>query len=485
MKINSFRDPDGNIYITDRNVLRVVMGKGVCLFQEEFLNGFGHKLVAEQRLINTEILDQRQANNLLEQDYEFRNQFTNISFEQGKTLIFEHEKIPFISYCYEWPAEMLYAVGLLIIDIAIEASQFDLGLKDATPYNVLFKGANPIMVDVLSFEKREQGDYKWLAYAQFIRMFLLPLLVNKYFCISISDLLIHHRDGLEPDNVYNLCSFSQKLLPPFLTAVSLPKWLANGNWDKNGNIYQKKLMPNLDKAKFIYQTLLNNLRNSLKKLAPINNQKSVWSDYVKSNNNYSPEQLLFKCEFIKQFLSKFNPQRVLDVGCNIGDFSFLAARHGASVVAIDYDPIVVGIVWKKAYEEKLDILPLHVNITRPTPSMGWRNMECLSFLERTQGYFDTVFMLAIVHHLLVSERIPLKEIIDLAAELTTKYLVVEYVDPEDSMFKRLTRGCEELYNYLTSDVFEEACSQQFDIVTSKPILGSRRSLYILCKRGTK
>jgi SAM-dependent methyltransferase len=297
--------------------------------------------------------------------------------------------------------------------------------------------------------------------------------------------LLNHRDGLEPDDVYQLCSLMQKMVPPFLTMISLPKWLENSKKANNVELYQKKLIANQDKAKFIYYSLLNRLKKLLKKLLPVNDRKSTWSDYMQSNNNYSSEQASVKIDFIKQFLNKMNPQRVLDVGCNTGYFSFLAARHGISVVAIDSDDVVVGRVWKQAYAEKLDVLPLHVNITRPTPQMGWRNQECLSFLQRTKNYFDAVFMLAIIHHLLVSERIPLKEIIDLAAELTTKYVVIEYVDPEDSMFKILTRGREALYSYLTQEVFVEACQRRFDIVDSIKVAGSNRCLYVLYKKEIK
>src|ERR1019366_3194276 len=129
-----------------------------------------------------------------------------------------------------------------------------------------------------------------------------------------------------------------------------------------------------------------------------------------------------------------------------GHFSMMAARSGASVVALDYDPAVVGSVWRRASAEKLDILPLVVNLTRPTPAVGWRNGEWPSFLERAKGGFDAVFLLAVIHHMLVTERVPLAEIVDLAAELTTGYVVVEFVSPGDSMFRVLVRGRDELYS---------------------------------------
>jgi hypothetical protein len=92
-------------------------------------------------------------------------------------------------------------------------------------------------------------------------------------------------------------------------------------------------------------------------------------------------------------------------------------------------------------------------------------------------------MLALIHHLLVSERIPLPEIISLAAELTTSVLVIEFIAPEDAMFRRLTRGREHLHTGLTQAVFEEACLARFDIVRSLEVEAATRRLYLLRKKS--
>jgi hypothetical protein len=139
-------------------------------------------------------------------------------------------------------------------------------------------------------------------------------------------------------------------------------------------------------------------------------------------------------------------------------------------------------VWRRARSEKLDILPLVVNLTRPTPGMGWRNRECSSFLERARGHFDAVLMLAVIHHMLVTERVPLRDILDLAAELTRDILIVEFIAPDDSMFRRLTRGREELHKNLTHELFESVCREQFDIVRVQHVESSTRRLYLLRKR---
>ena len=199
-------------------------------------------------------------------------------------------------------------------------------------------------------------------------------------------------------------------------------------------------------------------------------------------NNYSQDYFPLKQAFVSEVMGEQRPRKVLDVGCNTGHFSVIAARGGARVVAIDYDPVVVGEVWRRANADNLDILPLVVNLARPTPSIGWRNAECRSFLERARGQFDAVFMLGVIHHLLVGERIPLSEIIALAAELTTDALVIEFVAPADPMFRRITRGRDHLFTKLTKELFEETCTRHFDLVRCERLDQTNRWLYLMKKK---
>ncbi len=160
----------------------------------------------------------------------------------------------------------------------------------------------------------------------------------------------------------------------------------------------------------------------------------------------------------------------------------MAARGGAAVVSIDYDPVVVGRVWSMAASENMDILPLMVNLARPTPSLGWRNMENESFLDRARGTFDAVLMLAVIHHMLVSERIPLPEIMRLAWELTKDLLVVEFVGTLDPMFKRISRGRDHLHLGFTEDYFENVASQYFEIIRSEKLGDTHRRIYMMRRK---
>lgn len=471
----SFRDPAGQVIQLDGRVLRLITSTATA-DTELFL----------QSTVATNFFESRQLVQTAKQPlldvlaflHERRIETTENAMS-GMAL--EHERIPFVSYPSEWPPEMLHAAGKLTLEIAEKCLVEGFGLKDATPYNVLFRGTEAVFIDILSFERRNSYDPNWLAYAQFVRTFLLPLFVNNHFGLSLDKFFLSRRDGIEPEKVYRMASPIRRLMPPFLHLVSIPVWLGRSHNEDDQSIYNAHLLKNPDKAAFILQSLLNRLKKRIDRLQPSSKQTSVWSGYLDNNNNYSDEHFRAKSSFVEKSLQSCKPYMVLDVGCNTGHFSAIAARTGARVVAIDYDPVVVGQVWRAARSEKLDILPLVVDLTRPTPALGWRNAETSSFLERATGTFDAVLMLAVIHHLLVSENIPLQEIAELASKLTTDVLIIEFIEPSDSMFKRLTRGRDGLYSFISKDLFETVFSQFFSICNINHLDNTSRYLYLMRK----
>ncbi len=472
----SFRDPGGRLFFVDQRVLRLVHPAAMDDLEACLASAAVQKLVADRRLVSSRKLDDAQRDALWE-NQEFRAQ--RDGFSGG--VILEHERIPFPSYPYEWPPEMLHAAGCLTLDLAAALLRDGLGLKDATPYNVLFRGAEPVFMDLLSVERRDSRDPTWLPHAQFVRTFLLPLLVNRDLGVSLEQVFLSRRDGLEPEEVHRMCGLLRRLAPPFLSLVTLPTWLGSRVRPDDTALYEKKLLGDAGQAAYVLRSLLRRLQRTLQKLEPRPGRKSAWSDYA-AMGHYSAEHAAAKRAFVEAAMKEFRPRRVLDVGANTGDFSRLAAENGARVVAVDSDPVVVGEIWRGARARKLDILPLVVDLTRPSPATGWRNRECPGFLQRAQGGFDAVFLLAVIHHMLVTERIPLEEIVDLAAALTRDLAVVEYVAPQDPMFRRLLRGREELHRGLTRDVFEAAWRRRFEIVRSQSLPETTRVLYLLRTR---
>ncbi len=476
----SFRDPAGFVLQHRGRILRFINETGLADFQAFLNSKAGQSLIAAGLVAGTRILgpDDLQA---LEDD----PQLDALIREVRPAAVVEHERIPFQSFAYEWSPQMLYEAASLTLKIALDLLAEGIGVKDGTPYNVLYRGPNPVFIDLLSFEKRDPHDPVWLPYAQFARTFLLPLLVYKHFGIKPNEVFATRRDGLEQDEVYRWTGTLQMLRPPFLSLVTMPTLLATKRNPDDQSIYVKKQLKNAEQAQFVVESTLKGLRKTLKKVAPPANATSSWSDYTVTNNNYSSDQASVKARFVDEALREFRPAKVLDIGCNTGEFSRMAAKSGASVVAIDYDPVVVDDVWRKSKRENLDILPLVVNLSRPTPAMGWRNQECASFLDRARGQFDCLLMLAVIHHMLVTDRVPLSEIIDVAAELTRDMVIIEFVAPGDSMFRRISRGRDHLHADLTEELFEATVARHFSVVRKLHIEGSHRTLYVLRRNNVR
>lgn len=476
MTTASFRDPSGRVFLFHDEVYRVINNIGFNDFQTARKSNVLKKFADNGNLVGVSSVETLEAAELPET---LKNSFSGAQSEFSHVA--KHETIPFQNFPFEWTPEMLYAAANLTLDMQQKLLAEGIGLKDATPYNILFRGATPVFVDWLSFEARDPYDPVWLPQAQFIRTFILPLLANKFFGLSLAQIFLASRDGIEPEAIYEMCGTLTKLRSPFLTMVTIPKMLAKSN-SKNTSIYQNRKLDDAEKAQFILSQQLKYLRRLLKKVEPDAKRTSDWAEYLGPQQHFTDKYLKTKHDFVEAALKEFAPKTVLDVGCNTGYFSRIAAQTGASVLALDFDPIAVGRVWRMATEEKLNVLPLVQDISRPSPGVGWRNSECAPFLSRVKGKMDAVIMLAVIHHLLVTERIPLEEILNLIAETTNDLLVLEFVPPDDPMFKQIARGRDHLFEYLTESVFEEACKQHFEVVRSEKLADSNRRLYLLKKR---
>lgn len=399
-------------------------------------------------------------------------------------LVFEHERIPFVSYPSEWTPAMLAAAGELTLDLAEALLPEGLGMKDATPFNVLFRGPEPVFVDALSFERRAAKDPLWRPLAQFERTFVYPLLAATELGISLRQTLGVHREGVEPEDMVRWAGPLRKWLPPFMTQATLPAWLGQRNSVETPEFYRARESSTTEQAQFILGRRLKSARKVLRKVGPKSSQRSIWSEYQGGECHYAEEDRKSKRQLVDDALSALPERaRVLDIGANQGEYSRLAAGRGQQVVAIDLDTVTMDNLWRAVRSTGESVLPLVVDLSAPTPGKGWSNTEEKPFLDRARGQFDCVLMLAVVHHLLVTHRVPLSEIVYLAASLTNQSLVVEFVGREDPLFRRLCRGREDLHRDFSRQQFEEAFQTRFPTIRQMKKLNSGRVLYEMHKEA--
>jgi SAM-dependent methyltransferase len=463
---SSFRDPDGVCIIRNGRVLRFVRSHAVedvrnLIHAPHFSQWVAHGWVASTREIGTE---QAVA------------EFGHDIQDWTPGMVLEQERIPFVSYAHEWCPEMLYSAAELTLDLQLSALSHGLMLKDATPSNVLFRGIKPVFVDVLSFVRRPKGMGIWPAYAQFVRTFILPLLMHKKHGGGIHEVFLCHRDGLEPEAAYARLSWIERILPAGLRYASLPTWLGSSKAAQESAPANMKLASE-ERARELAPMLVEALRRSLRSVRP-SPRRSVWTDYT-ATSTYDLDSTQVKERFVREILGKWRPRTVLDVGSNTGHYAAVAAASGASVVAIDYDSEVVDAIFRRTFGDKGDVLPLVVNMARPTPSLGWNCAETSAFLKRVCGEFDAALLLAVIHHLTVTDGVPIIAIFRLLAAVVKMGAIVEYVPPDDPQFRRIVRNKEHLIPLLGKAAYEQAFSTWFVETDRLPVPHSGRVLYAL------
>jgi len=396
---------------------------------------------------------------------------TILEFASAQPSLLEHERLFFPTYPWEWSPSQWIAAASLTLDLCEEALEDGFILKDATPLNILFSGSQAVFVDVLSFECRDPQSPLWLAYAQFVRTFLLPLCAYAYCGWPLSATQ-QKRDGYEPADLAPYLSSLQRWRRPLRSLVTLPLF-----FEKNQRVLAHQPKTSQEVSLFALRRLLGSTRTLLRSLAS-SKRTSRWSRYTETAFHYQAADHTAKQNFVRNTLGRIHPARVLDVGANTGNYSRIAAEAGADVVAWDTDVQATDLNWQAAHNGGLSILPVIADFARPTPATGWQNRESASLLERARGQFECVMMLGILHHLLVADQIPLPAIIEQLWEISNHWAIVEWIPKEDAQFEGLCRGRQELYAYLTEEHFIQILSLQFTVI-ERELLRNGRSLWLV------
>jgi SAM-dependent methyltransferase len=274
-------------------------------------------------------------------------------------------------------------------------------------------------------------------------------------------LSLFKRDGYEPVDCYAAIGWRRRLSRDALWPITLPTLLDRR---KQANAAPKKRplrFADPEVTANVLKRTLKNLRERTHRAMP-ESASSDWSQYQGTLTHYTPEQSRQKLDWVRSTLQTAGPARVLDIGANTGEFSALAAGMGAEVVALERDLASADRVFRMARERKLPIQTIHADLARPTPAVGWENAESLALLPRLEAQFDLVMMLAVIHHLLLMEQIPLPAVLELCHRLTRRHLIVEWVPVEDPMYQSLMRGRDSLYGSLSEADLLAACTGRFN-----------------------
>lgn len=457
---SSFRDPAGFVFFYNDTIYRQINWS----YKEHY-----------DHLMESGLFQHLVENELIVPHVEVKAQevFPRINNDQECCYkLIKPEVIPFISYPYEWCYTQLKHAALTIIKILKIALEYGMILKDASGYNIQFRSGKPILIDTLSFEKYREGK-PWVAYRQFCQHFLAPLALMAYKDVRLNQLLRVHLDGIPLNLASKLLPFKTYFRFSTLSHIHLHA-LAEKRYEAvSVDISRQKV------SRRGLLALIDNLESAISNFQ-WRPAKTVWSSYY-SSNSYSAEALSVKKTFVSQCLDLIKPRSVWDIGANIGIFSQLAAERQVFTVALDADPAVVERNYLDCVKRKERfILPLVMDITNPSPGIGWVNRERRSLLER--GPADMVFALALIHHLVISNNMPVAKLAEFFGALCN-FLVIEFVPENDPQVQRLIKGGVDSLQDYNQQIFEHEFAKFFNLRQSMKIKDSGRILYLMERKG--
>jgi hypothetical protein len=453
---SSFRDPSGFVYVADGTLFRQVNQSYSAHYDSLMRSGLYQALVDKAWLVpHEEVAGQAPA-------------------EAYRILM--PQAVPYVSYPYEWSFSQLQDAALLTLDIQILSLSFGMVLKDATAYNVQFIGARPVFIDTLSFEIYEDGA-PWVAYRQFCEHFPGPLALMAHRDVRLHQLLGRFIDGVPLDLVAGLLPLRTRARFGLLAHIHLhARSQQRHRGDAGGGAPPS--IPRLAKARLI--ALMESLRAAVRG-CQLPERRTEWSDYY-DETNYSPEAMSAKEALVLQLANETHSTGVLhDIGANTGRFSRLVAGPDRYVVSHDIDELAVERNYLEARRTGSEVvLPLVLDLANPSPAIGWALEERSSALERIAG--GAVLALALVHHLAISNNVPLPQLATLFARLGNT-LIIEFVPKEDSQVRRLLTTRQDIFPEYTLESFEAEFSRLFEITQRHAVPGTVRTLFAMRRRS--
>ncbi|MFH1474826.1 MAG: SAM-dependent methyltransferase [Chloroflexota bacterium] len=448
----SFRDPSGFVFRRDGVLYRQVNQVFADDWGAAVDAGILRRWQAGGRLVGHEVVDVALA----------------ADPERALTVL-RPDPVAFISHPYEWTFGQLKDAALLTLDLQEDAERSGFTLRDASAYNVQFDRGRPILIDSLSLERRA-GDEPWSAYRQFCQHFVAPLALMARRDIRCGLMLRDHVDGIPLDLAATLLPGRTRLSTGLGSHVHLHARAQQRYADAAREAPRRAAMGVTRRA-----ALLDSLRRTIQGLhwSPGGTE---WADYD-LQTSYSDEGTRAKESIVEAMLRDAGGAVVWDLGANVGRFSAIAAGLGRRVVAWDVDPAASERHYRRLVAAgETSVLPLVQNLVNPSPALGWAGTERAAFVDRSDA--DVVIALALVHHLAISNNVPLEWIAALFAKLAPA-AIVEFVPKDDLMVRRLLSSRRDVFPDYTQDGFERSFGRHFQIAARSQIPDSQRVIYQL------
>ena len=408
-------------------------------------------------------------NHIIETRELSRDEIELLTPPESPAAVLQHERIPFVSYPYEWSFGMLRYATLLHLRILSDALNNGLILKDASPYNVQFCGTRPVFIDVGSFVELAPNE-PWTAYRQFCELMLFPLLLQAYRHVDFQPVLRGELEGISARQFLRWLSWRDLLRP----GVFSHGWL-QATLERHTRAVSASTVHDLQMSGFNTEMIRRNVTKLTRLVERLNwkPEGTQWTDY-RTTLPHAVQDDEAKSAFVRNACTRRQWPLVWDLGCNDGQFSEIAAVTGDTVVAMDKDHGCIERLYHRLRSERSNrILPLCVDLANPSPAMGWRGRERKRLEER--GRPDLVLCLGLIHHLVIGHNIPLSEVIDWLASLGGE-VIIEFPSKQDGMVKALLRNKHDQYSDYSQTHLERSLNSHFDILDRVTLPSGERVL---------
>lgn len=454
----SFRDPSGHIHHRNGRILRTVSATAAPHYEFVRDAGLLQRWIERGWLVPTREVASDAGADALD------------DLLTGDTrYVLEHERIPFISYPYEWSFGALKAAALLHLDMQLDALAQNVQFSDASAYNVQFDGARPVFIDMLSFRRYTEGDY-WLGHRQFCEQFLNPLLLRAFVGLPHNAWFRGTLEGIPGEDLNALLPARRKASLNVLSHVTLPARMTARARGKDS----QPAKPRRPLPKTAYRGLLAQLRAWIARLEPRGQRTTTWSDY-ETTHTYASEEEQRKRAFVSAFVRDVTPGLLFDIGCNTGNYSALALESGATrVVGFEADHGALDRAFARATAGSLRFLPLYMDAANPSPDQGWRQAERQGLGAR--GPADALLALAFTHHLAIGRNVPLDEVAAWLTSLAPRG-VVEFVPKSDPTVQIMLATREDIFTTYSEESFTRAFESRARILRAETVSASGRRLF--------
>jgi SAM-dependent methyltransferase len=352
------------------------------------------------------------------------------------TAVYAVEMVDLVTYPWEWPNSLLESAALLTLDLREQLLDIGLDLKDASAFNVQFRGMRPVFIDLGSIE-RWRPNPSWNASRQFIEHFINPLAVGSGDRVTAADAWdLGKRRGLRSEAARQLLPKKRRrsMSLMLLQATTRPVEKNSPSESK----YAKEAAQNQDLARNATLSLTKRLRKQVLKLHG-KEHATTWVDYG-TRDHYGSDDLTRKSAFATQFIAAGEGRNrlVLDVGGNDGFTAAHLVRHAdARVVVMDADAGALDVLQDgvaRTPDVAERVTPVLGDITNLTPASGLLDREFAAFVARVRP--SAVVCQAVLHHVVITQGAPMQFAVDALAAFGAP-VEIEFATEEDEKARLL------------------------------------------------